>query len=191
MAVEHINRKGQKYYLHQGTTKTGKPKYFFSQKSEGTLVQTIPDGFEVYENPNAQVFLQRIQPKIITLDEIATVEKGIQKFSHLHYCKIDVKKDTIYVYTPNQNVNNLSKLYSSFSTANPVDIETTIARSISYSSMLRFILYNEQKRIFTAQRFCFLGSIDDWIGIGYPDTLPTLVEKYMQHLEKDSFYELH
>jgi hypothetical protein len=160
MAVEHINRKGQKYYLHQGTTKTGKPKYFFSQKSEGTLVQT-------------------------------TVEKGIQKFSHLHYCKIDVKKDTIYVYTPNQNVNNLSKLYSSFSTANPVDIETTIARSISYSSMLRFILYNEQKRIFTAQRFCFLGSIDDWIGIGYPDTLPTLVEKYMQHLEKDSFYELH
>jgi hypothetical protein len=191
MAVEHINRKGQKYYLHQGTTKTGKPKYFFSQKSEGTLVQTIPDGFEVYENPNAQVFLQRIQPKIITLDEIATLEKGIQKFSHLHYCKIDVKKDTIYVYTPNQNVNNLSKLYSSFSTANPVDIETTIARSISYSSMLRFILYNEQKRIFTAQRFCFLGSIDDWIGIGYPDTLPTLVEKYMQHLEKDSFYELH
>jgi hypothetical protein len=191
MAVEHINRKGQKYYLHQGTTKTGKPKYFFSQKSEGTLVQTIPDGFEVYENPNAQVFLQRIQPKIITLDEIATLEKGIQKFSHLHYCKIDVKKDTIYVYTPNQNVNNLSKLYSSFSTANPVDIETTIARSISYSSMLRFILYNEQKRIFTAQRFCFLGSIDDWIGIGYPDTLPILVEKYMQHLEKDSFYELH
>jgi hypothetical protein len=102
MAVEHINRKGQKYYLHQGTTKTGKPKYFFSQKSEGTLVQTIPDGFEVYENPNAQVFLQRIQPKIITLDEIATVEKGIQKFSHLQYCKIDVKKDTIYVCTPNQ-----------------------------------------------------------------------------------------
>jgi hypothetical protein len=191
MAVEHINRKGQKYYLHQGTTKTGKPKYFFSQKSEGTLVQTIPDGFEVYENPNAQVFLQRIQPKIITLDEIATVEKGIQKFSHLHYCKIDVKKDTIYVCTPNQNVNNLSKLYSSFSTANPVDIESAIAHSISYSSMLRFILYNEQKRIFTAQRFCFLGSIDDWIGIGYPDTLPTLVEKYMQHLEKDSFYELH
>lgn len=57
--------------------------------------------------------------------------------------------------------------------------------------MLRFILHDEHKRIFTAERFCFLGSIDDWIEIGYPDTLPTLVEKYVQHLEKDSFYELH
>jgi hypothetical protein len=127
MAIEHINRKGQKYYLHQGTTKTGKPKYFFSQKNQGTLVQTIPDGFEIYENPNAQVFLQRIQPKII-----ATVEKGIKKFSHLHYCKIDVKKDTIYVYTPNQNVTNLSALYSSFPLTKGIDIESAIDRSLSF-----------------------------------------------------------
>jgi hypothetical protein len=191
MAVEHINRKGQKYYLHQGTTKTGKPKYFFSQKNEGTLVQTIPDGFEIYENPNAQVFLQKTQLKIITDDEIATVEQGIKKFSSLQYYKIDVKKEIIFVYTPNQNISNLSKVYSSFSNANPIDIQTAIARSISYSSMLRFILRNEQKRIFTAERFCFLGSIDDWIGIGYPDTLQKLVEKYVKHLEKESFYELH
>jgi hypothetical protein len=191
MAIEHINRKGQKYYLHQGTTKTGKPKYFFSQKNQGTLVQTIPNGFEIYENPNAQVFLQRIQPKIITLDEIATVEKGIKKFSHLQYWKIDVKKETIHVYTPNQNVTNLSALYSSFPLTKGTDIESAIARSLSYSPMLRFILHDEQKRIFAAERFCFLGSIDDWIEIGYPDTLPTLVEKYVKHLEKESFYELH
>jgi hypothetical protein len=191
MAVEHINRKGQKYYLHQGTTKTGKPKYFFSQKNKGTLVQTIPDGFEIYENPNAQVFLQKIQPKMITDEEFVTVEQGMKKFYSLQYYQIDVKKEIIYVYTPNQNVNNLSRYHSSFSIANPIDIESAIARSLSYSPMLRFILHDEQKRIFAAERFCFLGSIDDWIEIGYPDTLPTLVEKYVQHLEKDSFYELH
>ena len=28
-AVQHVNRKGDRYYLHQGRTKTGKPKYFF------------------------------------------------------------------------------------------------------------------------------------------------------------------
>ncbi|BAY81550.1 hypothetical protein NIES267_10270 [Calothrix parasitica NIES-267] len=58
MAVEYLNRKGQKYYLHQGTTKTGKPKYFFSMKSEGNLVKKIPDSFEIYENPNAQVYIK-------------------------------------------------------------------------------------------------------------------------------------
>jgi len=161
MAVEHINRRGQKYYLHQGITKTGKPKYLFSMKSEG-MVQTIPDGFEIYENPNAQVFLQRIQPKIITDDEIATVDKGIKKFSHLQ-CLIDIKKDIIYIYIP----------------------------SISYSAMLRFILFDDIKRIFMTERFCSLGSIDDWIGIGGSDTLQKLVEKYVKHLGKESFYELH
>ena len=109
MATEYINRKGQKYYLHQGTTKTGKPKYFFSMKSEGNIVKKIPDGFEIYENPNAQVFLRRTQPKIITDEEIATVDKGVKRFSSLQYYQIDVKKDASYVYTPNQNVAGLSE----------------------------------------------------------------------------------
>ena len=53
MPITHTNAKGQTYYLHQGTTKTGKLKYHFSMQSEGTLVETIPAGFEIYENPNA------------------------------------------------------------------------------------------------------------------------------------------
>src|SRR5207253_845660 len=31
------NAKGETYYLHQGTTKTGKPKYYFSMESNGEL----------------------------------------------------------------------------------------------------------------------------------------------------------
>ncbi len=189
MAVEHINRRGQKYYLHQGNTKTGKPKYFFSMKSEGTLVQTIPDGFEIYENPNAQLFIQRIQPKIITDDEIATVEKGMKKFSSLQHYQIVIKKDNIYLYTPDQEANNLSELYSSISFGRS-DIQSSINRTITYSAMLKFVLIDEQKRIFTTERFCFLGSVDDWIYIGNSDTLQKLVEKYVKHLGKDSFYEL-
>jgi hypothetical protein len=34
MTVQHVNRKGQTYYLHQGQTKSGKPKYYFSMKAE-------------------------------------------------------------------------------------------------------------------------------------------------------------
>lgn len=191
MAAEYINRKGQKYYLHQGTTKTGKPKYFFSMKSEGNLVKNIPDGFEIYENPNAQVFLRRTQPKIISDEEIATVDKGVKRFSSLQYYQIDVKKDTIYVYTPNQNVAGLSEIFSEFSFRKEIDVQNQLARSISYSPMLRFVLDNEQKRIFMTERFCFLGSVDDWIEIGEPDILKKLVEKYVKHLEKESFYELH
>src|SRR5262249_16791817 len=55
--ITHTNAKGKTHYLHQGTTKTGKPKYHFSLQSEGTLAEFIPAGFEIYETPNAQVFL--------------------------------------------------------------------------------------------------------------------------------------
>ena len=58
MAIEYINRKGDTYYLHERKTKTGKPKYHFSMKKDGELVESIPHGYEIYENPNAQVFLR-------------------------------------------------------------------------------------------------------------------------------------
>src|SRR2546421_1223220 len=35
--ITHTNAKGKTYYLHQGTTKTGKPKYYFSMESNGEL----------------------------------------------------------------------------------------------------------------------------------------------------------
>jgi hypothetical protein len=191
MPVEYISRKCQKYYLHQGTTKTGKPKYFFSMKDKGTLVETIPEGYEIYENPNAQVFLRRVQPKILSDEEVAIVEKGMKKFSNLEYYKIDVKKDIISVYLPDQNVNALTEIFTSSTVARVTDVETALTQSITYSPMLRFLLIGENKRIFITQRYCFLGSVDDWIDIGTPDTLQNLVEKYVKHLGKDSYYELH
>src|ERR671922_1955090 len=79
--ITHTNAKGKTYYLHQGTTKTGKPKYHFSMQSEGTLAASIPAGFEIYETPNAQVFLRRIPPKIITDEERHVIEEGVRKYA--------------------------------------------------------------------------------------------------------------
>ena len=59
MPVKHVNRKRHTYFLHEGKTKTGKPKYFFSKDSEGTLLDAVPDGYEIYKHPNAQVFLRK------------------------------------------------------------------------------------------------------------------------------------
>ena len=191
MPVEYVNRKSQTYYLHQSTTKTGKPKYFFSMKSQGTLVETIPDGFEIYENPNAQVFLRRVQPQIITNDEITTVEEGIKKFSRLEYYQLDVKKNIIIVYLPNQNVNVFSEILKTSSRTQLTDIQSILNCSLSYSPMLQFVLVDENKRLFITQRYCFLGSIDDWMYIGNPNTLQNLVERYVQHLGSDSYYELY
>ncbi len=190
MPIQHVNRKGHTFYLHQGITKTGKPKYFFSTKSEGTLVDKIPDGFEVYENPNAQVFLRKIQPKIITDAEVALVEQGLKQFSKLKYYQIDVKKNTIIVYEANQDVDILAEFLTFAPKAKEVSTKDSLAQWLTYSPILQFVLVDDGKRTFATQRYCFLGSIDDWIAIGEPDKLQNLVKKYVKHLGQESYYEL-
>ncbi len=108
MPIKYDNRKGQTYYLYQGITEAGKPKYFFSMNKEGHLVETMPDSYEIYENPNAQVFLRKVQPKIISDEERTIVEDGIKRFSSLQDYQIDIKKEIITVYTGDQDVNLLS-----------------------------------------------------------------------------------
>jgi len=63
MNIEYTSRSGKLYYLHIGKTKKGNDKYFFSSELNGNLAQSIPKGYEIYENVNAQVFLIKVQPK--------------------------------------------------------------------------------------------------------------------------------
>jgi len=61
-----------------------------------------------------------------------------------------------------------------------------------FTPVFRFTLVDPQERLFIAERFCFRGSIDDWMGLcnGGPDSLRTLAKRYVRHLGEDSFYEL-
>src|SRR5438876_7936641 len=115
MPITHTNAKGKTYYLHQGTTKTGKPKYYFSTKSEGPLADAIPEGFEIYENPNAQVFLRRMPPKLITDEERRVVEEGMRTYADVKDYKIDVKGKAIVIYTADQDIGTLDELFKDLS----------------------------------------------------------------------------
>jgi hypothetical protein len=167
MPVTHVNRKEDTYYLHAGTTKTGKPKYWFSKSTEGDLVDTIPAGHEVYENPEAQVFLRKHVPQLVTPAEVAVVTKGLERYAPGQYCIVDVQGDHIVVYHSR--------------------------RGGLYQKMLRFTLDDKKYRTFRVQRWCFKGSIDDWIDLwmsGGSGQLPVLVQMFCPHLGRDSFYDL-
>lgn len=107
MPISHTNRKGDTYHLHQGTTKTGKPKYYFAKKEPDTPVDTIPEGYEIYENPNGQVFLRRVRPKLITDAEVAIVEQGIANYTQVVYHRVDVKGKAILIYLCDQDYDEL------------------------------------------------------------------------------------
>lgn len=191
MSVIHTNRKGKTYYLHQGITRKGNPKYFFTLRDEGDLVDTVPPGYEIYENPNAQVFLRRQQQPIISDEEITIVKAGMQQYSRLEHFIVDVKKNVIAIYTPDQDIDLLVGTLDFLPGTSSVKRKAVLETIVIFSPMLQFILVDKQQRLFAVQRFCFLGAIDDWMTVGDIDGLPGLVKTYVPHLGEDSFYDLY
>jgi hypothetical protein len=93
----------------------------------------------------------------------------------------NIKGKTIVVYTPNQSVEDF---------AAPQRLESvyrrTKVREFFHALYSNFPCCSSswrlQRRLFTAQRYCFIGSVD-WIDIGH-GPLTTLVKTYVQHLGK-------
>lgn len=191
MAVTHTNRRGKAYYSHQRKTKSGKPKYLFALRDEGNLADTIPPGYEVYENPNAQVLLRRIQPPIISDEEVAAVKAGMEQYCRLKHFITDVKKNAVVIYTPDQDVDLLADTLRLLPSTRETRRIEVLEKILAYSPMLQFVLINNDQRLFETRRYCFLGSIDDWITVGSEDVLPKLVKTYVKHLGEESYYELY
>jgi hypothetical protein len=190
MPFQYKNRKGRTYYLHEGQTKCGSRKFFFSQKAEGNLVENIPDGYEIHENPNAQVSLRKIQPKIITDSEKALIEMHIQRLARNTRYMVDVKGKVITIFESVQDVDLLEELFESISGSRSVDNSAILQRITSFLPVMRFILEEDAEREFRVERYSFLGSINDWIDLGDSDQLEALLKKYVKHLGKESFYQL-
>jgi hypothetical protein len=187
MPVQFKNRKGKTYYLHQGKTKKDNLQYFFSMKAEGDLTDAIPDGYEIYENPNAQVFLRRIQPKLIKDSERGMVEKHLPGSPGGFI--FDIKGKTITIFESDHK--RLEELFRSIAFPRKTDTADLLRTAATFSAVFRFILEDSEKRLFVAKRYCFKGSIDDWMYIAGPGELEDLTREYMKHLGQESFHELY
>ena len=189
MAVVHINRRGDTYYLHQGVTRKGNPKYYFSRSNEGSLVGSVPESYEIYENPNAQVFLRRRSPFVFTEEEIAIVQKSVKNLSALKDFKIDIKRTAIIVFEPDQDLDSLAKTIPFYSGHDRAKLKRMLDSTITYSPTMRFVLADEKKREFRVQRICYVGPDADWFFLDTGD-LESLAKEYCCHLGRESFYEL-
>lgn len=187
MSVNHTARTGKTYYLHDKETATGKRSYFFSLQDEGQPVATIPEGYEIYENVSGQVFLRKKSPQLISPEELACVETALRKLGEPWRYRVEVKKNTITVYQAG-DLSGLDKLAAEFGRRPLAEAEKT--RFANYMAYLRFTLVDKKGRAFITERFCFRGSIDDWIHIGGPGSLASQVSKFAKHLGQESFYEL-
>lgn len=185
MPVTHVNRKRDTYYLHAGKTKSGKPKYWFAKSDEGELLESIPEGYEIYENPDAQVFLRKIVPQLVTPFEVAVVTKGLERYAPEQNCLVDVQGKHIVIHHAERVKLDLERFGFGIR-----DLPVIYQR---YMKILRFTLVDEKGRTFSVQRWCFRGSIDDWIDLWESRSegnLADLVKEFCPHIGQESFFEL-
>ena len=194
MPVTYTNKGKKIYYLHLRKTKNGKPSYYFSMKDKGNLMEKIPEGYEIYEHPsNAQVFLRKKQPQIVTDIENHLINKYLKKLKSSNRYLSDIKGKFITVFESNQNIDDLKALFKRLpfgELQSDSCITEILEQETTYRPIMRFILEDKKQRIFIAERFCFKGSVDDWIYIGGPDSLENLLKAYLKHLGQESFYDL-
>jgi len=187
MSVIHRSRVGKNYYLHTGPKRGGGLQHFFSTKPSGSLAEQVPDGFEIYETANGQVYLRRAQPKLIHDAEVDLLRRGLAKSRGGRRYKVEARGATIMVHESGSDLGLLCEVASHLSLAEQERISERFAH---YQPILRFILTEAESRRFAPERYCFLGGVDDWISIGSPDTLAKLAARYLKHLGQESFYEL-
>jgi len=196
MALEYVNRRGDRYFVRQGTTKTGKPKFYCTKQKNpsGEPVEQLPQGYCIHESPrNGQVSVRKIRPSRIAPIERDLLERWSKELAASQVI-VDIEGDSLVVYGSDVNAEESSYLMS-LMTGLPVGRRNAqrdwFEKMTTYSPTLRFTLSEEEERLFWCERWCYLGRIDDWMPItGSAQDLETLARKFLPHVGQESFFEL-
>lgn len=187
--ITRTNRNGVTYYLCEGETKVGKPRYWFGKEPGTPPVHQIPDGYEIHENVHGIVTLGKIQPKLWTDDEVEAVEAALGRLPRPFAYRLEVKGKALTI--SESSAPDATELACLFELGpDPVaSRQGDFDRHTRFVPMMRFSLIDAERRLFEAERWCFLGSVDDWISLAYDGPLRHLCAKLIPLLGTEEFFE--
>jgi hypothetical protein len=195
MPVTYTNRKGVTYFLCRGVNKRGKSYYFFAREVKGEPVEEIPKGYKINESVNGLVTLAKDRPSQIIQEEIAAVEAEVGQHPKAHNFRVSVKDVQIVIHErTGPDTDELVAHFGQLGLLMPGGVDRLREqrdRRARFSPVLRFILTDPERRTFRAERWCYLGSIDDWIDIGAPGPLAKLARDLIPRLGTDRLFEIY
>jgi hypothetical protein len=183
MPVTYTNRKGITLYLCRSVTKTGKPRYYFAREPKGEPVEEIPAGFKIGESVNGLVYLERDRPQQILPEEVAAVEAVLKRHPKARNYRVKVKHDRIEIHERvGPDADELLSIWGELGFGAPGLADWLRAeqdRHARFTPVLRFILADAERRTFRVERWCYLGSIDDWIHVGPMGSVDRLARQWI------------
>jgi hypothetical protein len=194
MPVTYTNRKGVTYTLCQGVTRSGKPRYTFARDPKGKRVlEAIPAGWEISESVNGVVSLVRQRPQKLLPGEIAAVREALRRHPRARNYRLDVRPDRLEVCESQGP--DAGDLLSELKRAGfPIlgkeaDLRAVLEPRARFEPVLRFILQDEEQRLYRAERRRYSGSGDNWIFLT-TGPVEQLARRMIPTLGTDKFFEL-
>lgn len=192
MALQFFNRQGDCYYIKSKLTKKGNKTYFMTKKEDENCLEILPIGYEVFEKPDTSImFIRQRKENIFKNTEIQLIEKELKKNEAIIDFKLDIIGSEIKIYIAEKEGNErLFQLWEK-----PFYSEEKIN-----DLRKKFMRFEEKMRIskkvrketngYEFQRYCYRGSINDWISIDGGENLATLAKENIHHLGRESYYDL-
>lgn len=196
MPISYTNRKGQTMFLCQGVTKTGKERYFFSNRAAENALKEIPAGYHIEESVNGVVSLVKDRKQIIRPEEIQLVEDALRRHPKGNNYRVSAKGKQIILYERlGPDAEDMADIFGKtllmYSRQEPLEgMQALLDKNAQYSPMLHFKLVNTADRTFCAERATYVSSLPEWVNICDCGTLQSLVDEIIPLLDTDKYFEL-
>lgn len=194
MAITYTNRMGVTYYLCQGTTKRGRPRYYFASAPRESAVDALPSGYVISESINGVVSLTTARASAILDEEIATVETALMRHPDTHNYRVSIIRDRIVVHErvgpdPQEWHEAFGISDSSFMARRREAYVAERERRARFTPILRFCLVDAEVRLFVVERMTYRGE-GGWLRVCSPGPIGALAARVIPTLGRDSFFEL-
>ena len=185
MPKAYTNRKGKTYYIRQRMTKTGKKSYVMTLKESEECVNRVPKGYEVHEIPaSAQMVIRKKLPMEYDLKELHLIKSVLKQNKSIVDFKLDTRGKEIVIHAAEVKESSFLSQFGNFSGQEIKGLMT------NYEAAMKLIKTGNESNEYAIQRYCYRGSVEDWITIGMSSDLKKMLEKYTYHIGKESYYEL-
>ena len=197
MSVKYENAIGLEYTLQKTEGGDDPDSFFFSSHDVGEEVDELPQGYEIYEDPENEPFLVPEGKNPVPEDDITTVESELEEIDHLNqydnFWHVESLKNSIRVYLLDQTPEAVLDVISALPGEAESVFEEIAEGEVTYTAYMKFDRGKNGKSYYVDRRmFTGLPKRDEekWLYVTEEENISEAASKYLPHLEQDSFYEL-
>ena len=169
MALPFKTTRGKMYYIKSKLTRKGNTTYYMTRKEDETCLDHLPEGYEVFEKYDTEtLYIRKKQPSQFSPAVVEAISRELKTNTSIQSFQLDIKGNEISIY---------------------VAEDSMFGRRLS--ELMKVIRQeDESEPYYEVKRYCFRGSIDDWITVGQEEDIEKVAKEYLIHLGKESYYDL-